>query len=222
MQDFSFKYPTEYNETAILLYLISMEVANLMREIRAQSPVASKKLAPQAVFTSGQIEEARNHVSGFIGRAITTLAKRQMGLNVAMLRLEQLKKISADIENGFALAMENPKQIKPEEIVYLEGVLRTLKDKEKIVDDITNALHNMAKNINRLIADHSSEWEQHRHKYAPLLITELEKNEVLLSELEKQELYDVTRTIDEVRQNLKDCGIFKEEKKKRWGRKGNN
>lgn len=205
----SFKYPTKYNESAILLYLISLEVTNLMREIRAQSPDASKQLSPDAVFTPEQIEEARKHATGFVKRAIAALAKRQLTLNIAMLQLERAKTLRAEVEVGLGLAVQNPKLVDAKEMERLERTMLLLQEKEKTIFDAVASLKNLAESLNQLIAKHRFEWFQHREKYATQLVAELEQKAVLLSELEKNELRNITKTLDEVKQSLANHGIIK-------------
>lgn len=212
-QEHHFKYPSKYDEIAIILYLISLEVTNLVKEIRAKSPQSSRQLHPGAVFTPEQIAEARKNVTGFLKRAIATLAKRQVALNKTMMRLEQLNTLRAEIEDGMTAAIQNPQIADAKEIEYLEETLHMLNEKEEELFNIEVTLKSMATELNQLIVKHSSEWQQHQTQYATQLIAELEQHGIALSELEKQELCSITKTLDEVKQSLVKYKLLKESKK---------
>lgn len=203
------RYPLKYSEAAVVLYLISMEITNLLKEIRDKSPVESKQLSEDSLFTPEQIAEARKHFTGFVKQAIAVTAKRQIALNMVEVKKQQVKKILIELEDGAALALQNPSYISEAGFVRIEKLLKTLKKDENDLLVIEDALRKDAKVINEILAKHGSDWKDHQEHYVTQLIAELENKGIQLSDMEKKELGSVTKTINEVRQNLKKQALIK-------------
>jgi len=204
------KYPLKYSESAVILYLLSMEITNLSKEIRDKSPVESKYLHVDSLFTPGQISEARKHFTGFIKQAIAVVAKRQIALNLLAAQKQHMKILIAEVEDGIAIALQNPTYISEDRFKRIEKMLNVLKKKNMEILAIEATLRKNAKIVNELLDKHSSEWKQHHVQYVAQLIAELESKGVLLSELEQNDLRTSIKTIDEVRQNLKRQSLIKE------------
>ena len=203
-------YPLRYSEAAVILYLLSLEIPNLLKEIRDKSPVASKQQDADSLFNPGQIVEARKHFTAFIKHAIAVIARRQMALNMLEEKKYKIKKLLMEVEDGAALALQNSSYISEEGFKRIEKTLKTLKKNEDDVLAIENSLLRGAKTIDEMLVEHSKQWQEHQLQYVTQLIAELEKKGFLLSELEKNELKATTKTIDEVRQNLKKQALLKE------------
>jgi|GEM_PF-3611605 len=205
-----FKCPVKYGLVSILLYLISLEINNLMLEIREKSPVSSKQTLPNSLFTPEQITEARKHFTGFVKQAIVTTAARQSALSLAIAQLDKIKTLIREVEMEFSDALRNLDLSSKSGLQCLEAGLEALKKEEQDVVLIESKLRNMGCSINELIAKHRNEWQQLHSKYVQQLISELERDNIFLSELEKQELQKPTKVIDEVRANLVKHKIIKE------------
>jgi hypothetical protein len=199
-QIYTFKNPVKYNESAVLLYLISIEINNLMQEIRTQSANFIKQAS--FVFTPEQIEAAKNNPTTFVKRAIATVAKRQVALNAVSDRIMQLKGLFSTIENAMVAILKDSQVAAKTDMATLEDAIKKLKKKEDDLLAIQTSLKSTSVAIDQLVAKHSKEWQQHKEKYVQQLLTELEQNNILLSELEKQELKSATKTINEVKQLL--------------------
>jgi hypothetical protein len=207
------KYPLKYNEAAVILYLLSMEITNLLKEIHDKSPIESKQLPEESLFTPEQIAEARQHFTGFVKQAIAVVARRQVALNLIAERKQQIKQFFIELEDGAALALQNPSYISEDGFRRVERALKSLKKDENEMLDIEDVLRKHSKIINEQLAKSSYEWKKHQIEYVNKLVVELEDKGIQLSELEKQELQEAKKTIDEVRQSLRKQALIKEEKK---------
>lgn len=204
------KYPLRYNEAAIILYLISLEISNLLEEIKKRSPCATGQLPPNInALTPEQIEEARQDFTGFVKSAISVAAKRQEAMNLVTAQLMRVQELVLEVDGILALMIQNPTPVSQEEFGRINQARQTLRNRQNGIMVIERKLREISNAINDLLAKHAEEWRQHYGKYVDKLISELEAKQILLSELEKQELSEPTKTIEEVKYKLKKADILK-------------
>lgn len=206
----TFKYPVKYNEAAVILYLISIEINNLKTAIRDKSPQASQQTLPEAIFTPEQIHEARQHATGFVKAAISSVAKRQMGLNSASLCLQDLKPLITEVSESAAAVLQDTSLLSETEFSQLQTALQTLKKQENEIANIEMTLRTLGIAINDLIAKHDDEWRSHQQEFTTKVAEELEQRGVRLSDLEKKEFVEGTKTLADIERDLQQYGLVKE------------
>lgn len=206
----TFQYPVKYNIAAVILYLISIEINNLKTAIREKSPQASQASMPDSIFTPEQIQEARKHPTGFVKSAISSVAKRQAGLNSASTCLQDLKPLIAEVSESATSFLQDTTLMSESEFAQLQASLQALKKQENDIVNIETTLRTIGATINDLIAKHRDEWRMHQQTFASKVAEELKQRGTLLSELEKQELSEGEKTLDAIEKDLQKYGLIKE------------
>lgn len=194
-----FKGNIKYDEASILLYFISLEISNLLKEIRSQSPQASKIVPENAfILTPEQIAEARNNETNFVKEAIAVAMKRQEALNKIVKWIDQIDEISKQIQTTAAFLTKNKTKSNNEITEQLEENLAKLFAQKKQLQEIKLPLEKIANKINKLLEQQAKEWHEHSTKFTEKLIQEFEKQNLQLSDLEKQEIRHPSKTIQEI------------------------
>lgn len=207
MEENNFKRPVVYNESAVLLYLIGLEISNLLKEIRGRSPQASKYLPEDVLITPAQIQEAIDDFTGFVKLAISVVARRQSVLNYIILQLDEMEAYRAKLEDAIAVVLQSQKQAPINALEDLYKFIDKLRDQEDYLSDMQTKFADIGNEINRLLEQHSIAWQGHQKKYAEKVIEELGKYDVTLNELERAELLAPKRTIAEIVESLQKIGI---------------
>jgi hypothetical protein len=194
-----FKGNIKYDEASILLFFISLEISNLLQQIRDKSPEASKIVPKDAsILTPEQIEEARNNETNFVKQAIAVAIQRQEALNKIVNWLDQIDKLSKQIQTAAATIVKEKTNSEAEQIQQLEANLLKLSEQKKQLNALKIPLEKSAAKINKLLTQHAKDWQQHYAKFTEELIQEFAKHNLQLSDLEKQEIRSPTKSIKEM------------------------
>lgn len=207
MEENNFKRPVVYNESAVLLYLIGLEISNLLKEIRSKSPQASKYLPEDTLITPAQIQEAVDDFTGFVKLAISVVARRQGVLNYIIAQLDEIEIYRNRLEDAIAVVLQSQKQAPASALEDLYKFIDKLRDQEDYLSDMQAKFADIGSEINNLLEQHSIAWRAHQKKYAEKVIEELEKHDVKLNDLERAELLAPKRTIAEIVESLQKIGI---------------
>lgn len=203
-------YPLRYSEASIILYFISLEISNLLKEIKNRSPNATKQLPSNInALTPEQIEEAQQDFTGFVKSAISVSAKRQEALNLLESQLARAGELVLQVDGVLAEAIQKPPPISQEEFERLNQARLTLRIHQEDIAAIGKKLKTISTTINDLLAKHAEEWQRHNKNYVDQLISELETQQIILSDLEKKELSEPSKTIEEVKRKLQKEEVIK-------------
>lgn len=193
----------KYNESSILLYLLSVNFSNLKREIIAKSPnVSRKEENPNGVFTPEQINEARQHPTGFIKLAIQTIAKRQKLVNLLDKQKQYISGLINELEHDIITVLQTVDYENEKTFNDMKKLLKTFKENYDKLLVIEKQANKQIIIIDKLINKHSREWNEHKQCYVEKFIQDLQKHNIVLSELEKNELLHPTKTLEEIKQNI--------------------
>lgn len=193
----------KYNESSILLSLLSTSFSNLKKEIIAKSSDNSKKEEyTHNVLTPEQIEKARKHSTGFVKLAIQTIAKRQSLLNDLDKKKQNLSALINELEYNIITVIRISDENTDQTFENMKKFLKKLKEYHDKIRSIEKQTQKQVIIIDKLISKHSREWNEHSKNYTNKLIQELQQQNIILSELEKKELLSPTKTIEEINQNI--------------------
>lgn len=204
-----FKGNIKYDEASILLYFISREISNLLKQIRNQSPEASKIVPENAfILTPEQILEARKNETNFVKQAISVAMERQEALNKIVKWIDQIDDLCKQIQTNAANLAKEKNQTKNEVSSKLENDLIKLLEQKKKLLNIRFAFEKMAGKINLLLEKQAKDWQKHYAKYADALIEEFAQKNLQLSDLEKQEIRKPTKSISEMLKLLQNLNLI--------------
>jgi uncharacterized protein YoxC len=204
-----FKHPVKYDMLAIIIYLIGMEIENLIKQIREKAQETSKLVPKEAMLTPEQIEEAKNDFTGFIKKALQVIAERQKTLNAIYEQLQTLERQHRLLDDSIIGSIENSQRVAKKTFPQLVDLLQDLKGKKNRLQELYYTVKDTSNSINELLQQHANEWKEHQKNFAEKLIEEFAKKNILLSDIEKQELIAPTKTPTELLNALRKAGIIK-------------
>lgn len=194
-----FKGNIKYDEASLILFFISLEITNLLTQIRDKSPEASRIVPKDAfILTPEQIDEARAHETNFVKEAISVTMQRQEALNRIVKWIDQIDKLCKQIQAAATTIAKEKSALEETQKEQLNANLIKLTEQKNQLQQLKIPLQNTAEKINALIAKHAKDWQKHYAKFADELILEFEKHNLKLSDLEKQEIRNPTKSIQEI------------------------
>lgn len=190
--------------SSMWIAFIQRLIPKIMELIRTESPEASLKIPKTARCPSAkQINESRKSIEGFGNLAIPLIIKYQDTLNVFVDKLNDASKTRLTMKGFFP----NPNVIPDDMLESIKMIITKILSQEDQLNKVEDLLEKLPKEIDNLIENFINQWQKHEQTFAEMMIQEIEAELGPLSDPEKMAILNKTKTISEIRNELKRADI---------------
>lgn len=199
-------FPEPRDTTCLWLSLLAPYIPGLLEAINEDSPDVSAALRDKKSKKSPtvkQIREAQVNSTGFAKLAIPLAIKLQVALNTVAEKADEASSLKVTLRGFFSNQDEIPEKMRDGIVALIEKIL----SQENEAKNAQASLSEVAQELGNTTTDFALQWKQHEDKFTEQLVTELENELGTLSELEKAELKNKTKSPTEIRRDLKKLKI---------------
>jgi hypothetical protein len=195
------------NTGSIWLAFLRLLIPKILELINAESAdeIAQNLKVPKTSRcpSARQINEARQNLWGFAKLAIPLVMKYQDTVNVFADKFNDAASTRLVMKGFFP----NPNEIPKDMIESIKIIIKKILNQEKEINNVEQVLAEMPKEIDDLIGNFMVQWKDHEQKFNEILIQQLEAELGTLSDAEKMAIRNKTKTISEIRNDLKKSGV---------------